>query len=126
MGGRPKRATRMPLKSPARPPTVMATPSATNNQSSAGAPVMSAPAKFTSISAEITAVRLATPTTDKSIPPVIMVIVMARARMANSRNWKAIETMFCDDRNLSGDKAAMATKTTMAMIASLNSGVDFP
>ena len=38
----------------------------------------------------------------------------------------AMETMFCDDRNLSGDKAPMATKTTMAMIASLNSGVDFP
>ena len=51
---------------------------------------------------------------------------MARARMANSGNWNAMETMFCGDRNLSGDKAAMARKTTMAMTASLNSGVDLP
>jgi hypothetical protein len=36
-----------------------------------------------------------------------------------------METIFCDDRNLSGDKAAITRKTTTAMTASLNSGVDF-
>ena len=33
--------------------------------------------------------------------------------------------MFCDDRKRSGENAAMARNTTTAIIASLNSGVDF-
>ena len=46
--------------------------------------------------------------------------------MANSGNWNAMEMIFCDERNLSGDRVAIAKNTTMAMMASRNSGVDVP
>jgi hypothetical protein len=62
------------------------------------------------------------PTTDRSIPPVIIVIVMASARIANSGNWNAIEVRFCTDRKRSGDRPAIRAKTATAMIASRNSG----
>ncbi len=67
--------------------------------------------------------RLAMPTTDRSIPPVSIVSVMASARMANSGNWNAIEVRFCPDRKRSGDSADMKTKTASAMTASRDFGV---
>ena len=122
IAGSPRAATSTPLNSPASAPSPSDTAVATANHSAASAPVAAGPAKVVRIRAATTAVQLAMPTTDKSIPPVNMVIVIAKARIANSGNWNAIEVMFCTDRKRSGERAAMITKTSRAMAARRASG----
>ena len=53
-----------------------------------------------------------------------MAMVIARARIANSGNWNAIEVRFCDDKNLSGDITDIRPKTQTAINSSRNSGAD--
>ncbi len=123
IGGRPRRETRIPFASPASAPTPSAAAIASKSQIAAPGPTRSAPAKRVSRVAAMTADRFATPTTDRSMPPVIMAIVIASARIANSGNWNAIDVRFWADRNRSGDSAAISANTRTAITARRNSGV---
>ena len=86
IAGRPKNETRIPFIKPEIQPTSTAAKIARASQVSDWDPDIEGSAKCVRIKAAVTAEKFATPTTDRSIPPVIIVIVIANASIANSGN----------------------------------------
>ena len=113
IGGRPKMPMTIPLSSPHTAPTTSAAAIASAIVPPPTRPTACGPASVDRSRAAMTAARLDTPTTDRSMPPVIIDSIMASDRMANSGNWNAIELKLPMVRKRDGSRAAITTKMMM-------------
>ena len=78
-------------------------------------PAPPSPASRVMVSAAKMAARFAVPTMDRSMPPVSMVIMMAKARMPYSGNCTAIDCRLAVLGNLPGSRMLNTTKMRIAI-----------
>ena len=119
----PTCATRKPLNSPHSEPMISATPIASGIATTSDMPAPPSPARRVRTIAARIDDRFAAPTTERSMPPEIIVSMMAIARIPNSGNWTAMDCRLTTLKNLPGSRMANAPKMRIAISSKRNTGL---